>query len=53
MKLVPRLFKQLEVLSLLFGDKKPDLRKIIGTVTAEVIYIFGDASGSVFEDSWT
>ena len=29
------------------------MRLIRGTVTVEVIYIFGDASGSWFGDSWT
>ena len=47
-KAVPRLFKQIEALSLLFRDNKPDLRLIQGTFSIEVIYIFGGAPGSGF-----
>ena len=52
-KAVPRLLKSLEALSLLFGDNKTALRLIRGTVTVEVLYTFGDSSGSGFGASWT
>ena len=53
MKAVPCIFKQLEALYLLFGDIKPAIRLLIGTVAVDFIYIFGDASGSGFGFSQT
>ena len=47
-KAVTWLFKQFEALSLLFCDNETDLRLIRVTVSIDVLYIFGDASGSRF-----
>ena len=52
-KEVPCLFTQIEALYLLFQDKKPDLWLMQGTVAVEVLYIFGDKSGSGFGDYCT
>ena len=38
---------------LLFCYNKPDLRLRLGTVSVEVLYIFGDASRLGFGDLWT
>ena len=48
MKAVPLLFKKMESLSLLFPDNEPALRIIQGKFAVEVLYIFGDVSGSGF-----
>ena len=50
--MVNRLFNNLEALSLLFGDKKY-LRLIRGTVTVEVLFVFGNESRSGFRSYWT
>ena len=50
--MVTRLFNNLEALSLLFGDKKY-LRLIRGTVTVEVLFVFGNESRSGFRSYWT
>ena len=52
-KAVGRLFKHLPSLSELFKEDDPDLRLIRGAAIVEVVYIFGDASGSGFRSSWT
>ena len=52
MKSFTCLLKKLEALYLLFQDKEVDLRLIQVTVTVEVLYIFWDASGLGFGDSW-
>ena len=51
--LVGRFFKHLFALAELFKKDEPDLRVIRGATILEVLYIFGDASGSGFGSSWT
>ena len=53
MKSVTCLLKQLGALSLLFQDNETYMWLIRGMVSVEVFYIFGDALGSGFGDSWT
>ena len=52
-KAVGRLFKHLSALSELSKEDDPDMRLIQGAVIMEVVYIFGDYSGSGFGLSWT
>ena len=51
-KAAGRLFRHLSALSELFKEDEPDLNIILGTAIMEVVYIFGDSSGSGFGSSW-
>ena len=51
-KAVPRLYGQLLALKLIFAGDEPGLRLIRGASILELLYIFGDASGSGFGSSW-
>ena len=52
MEEVPCIFKKLESLSLLFGDKKPDMHITRGMITVYVVYTLADELGSGLGVSW-
>ena len=48
----PELLQHVESLLELFSEAEPTLRLVRGTAVVEVVYVFGDASGSGFGSSW-